>query len=230
MQRFLDFLNANSGALSLLFSAVVMVATVVYAWLTARLVSETRQLRKAQTEPRVEVFFRLSEHWINFLDICVKNIGAGPAYDLQFRLTAESKSVGTDQLYARLEKLGCFKRGLAYLGPGQEFVSFWDSLVEGDSSRMQARFSVKCEYRDALRNHYSNSAPLDLSELEGTSTIGERPLHAIAKHIDNLQKAIHSLATGSTRLKVDAYSTEDRARERQELKERIEQHRKPNAP
>jgi hypothetical protein len=229
MKQFLDFVNANNGALSLLFSAVVMVATVVYAWLTATLVNETRRLRKAQTEPRVEVFFRPSEHWINFLDICIKNIGPGPAYDLRFRITAETRSVGTDQLYSRLETLGCFKRGLAYLGPGQEFVSFWDSLVEGDPSRQQARFSIKCEYRDALQNRYLNSAPLDLSELEGTRTIGERPLHAIAKHVESLKNAIDSLATGLKRLQVDAYSEEDRTRERQQLRERIQQH-KPNAP
>lgn len=54
MQQFLDWLNENGGALSVLFAAVVMIATVVYARLTAKLVDETRFLRKAQTEPRID--------------------------------------------------------------------------------------------------------------------------------------------------------------------------------
>jgi primosomal protein N'' len=52
------FLNANTGALNLLFAGVVAAATVVYAWLTAKLVAETRRLRQVQTEPHIEVFYR----------------------------------------------------------------------------------------------------------------------------------------------------------------------------
>lgn len=48
----LEFLNENRGAFAVAFSAVVAITTVVYAILTWRLVSETRKMRVAQTEPR----------------------------------------------------------------------------------------------------------------------------------------------------------------------------------
>ena len=48
----LEFLNENRGAFAVAFSAVVAIATIVYAILTWRLVSETRKMRVAQTEPR----------------------------------------------------------------------------------------------------------------------------------------------------------------------------------
>lgn len=51
----LNFLNQNSGAFLVLFSLVVTGATVFYAILTSRLVSETRKMREAQTEPNVSV-------------------------------------------------------------------------------------------------------------------------------------------------------------------------------
>ena len=37
------------------FTGVVALSTVVYAFLTWRLVSETRRMREVQTEPRVSV-------------------------------------------------------------------------------------------------------------------------------------------------------------------------------
>jgi hypothetical protein len=55
MDALFEFLNKNSGALSVLFSAAVTVATVVYAILTWKLVRETMLLREAQTEPRIEI-------------------------------------------------------------------------------------------------------------------------------------------------------------------------------
>lgn len=55
MEDFLEFLNRNSGALSLVFAMVVAIATVFYAILTHRLVEETERMRLAQTEPSVSV-------------------------------------------------------------------------------------------------------------------------------------------------------------------------------
>ncbi|PNR89319.1 hypothetical protein X925_03280 [Petrotoga sp. 9T1HF07.CasAA.8.2] len=47
----LEFLNQNSGALAVVFSALVAIATIVYAKLTWSLVAETRKMREAQIEP-----------------------------------------------------------------------------------------------------------------------------------------------------------------------------------
>jgi len=84
VDQLIAFLNANAGALNLLFALVVAVATAVYAWLTAKLVSETRRLREVQTEPHIEVFYRPRDEWISLLDVVARNIGNGPAYDVRF--------------------------------------------------------------------------------------------------------------------------------------------------
>jgi len=47
----LEFLNENSGAFVVIFSAVVAIATIVYAILTWRLVSETRKMRFEHWQP-----------------------------------------------------------------------------------------------------------------------------------------------------------------------------------
>lgn len=226
MTDFLDLLNKNSGALSAVFSGVVTVATVIYAWLTAKLVQETRQMRQVQTEPRIQVTYRVSEHWINFLDISVRNIGLGPAHDIQFKVRGETDLPGTQEVIDKLMKLSCFQRGLAYLGPKEEYYSFWTSLVEGDQSKVGSRLVVHATYRSGTGMLYQHDCVVDLSELKGSSRLGEPPLLKIAKHIEELAKDIHKVTASNQRLNVDAYAKADRDEERAKLEEQFRATRK----
>ncbi len=225
MSDFLTFLNANSGALSAVFSGVVTVATLIYAWLTAKLVIETRQMRMAQTEPRIQVTYRVRDEWINLLDISVRNIGLGPAQDIGFEMRAISASKGADALLQELLKLNSFKQGLRYLGPAQDFTSFWVGLADGDGSQLDTQIAVVCKYKSVLGVSYESEHILDISELKGISKIGSPPLHLIAKHLEKLQGDIHSLATGFKKLRVDTYTQQDRDAERAAIEEEIKARR-----
>ena len=205
----LDQINKNSGALSAIFSGVVTVATVIYAWLTAKLVNETRRMREAQTEPHIQVTYRTRDEWINLLDVAVRNIGLGPAYDITFQLRAEHVGDEKNDLVDSLEKLGCFSKGLAYLGPNQEFSSFWTSLMDGHASKLDMRVLVICRYRNATGIRYEIQCVLDISELKGISRIGEPPLLKIGKHIESIAKDLNHLTTGFKRLKVDGFTQAD---------------------
>lgn len=222
MAKLLEFLNTNSGALSALFSGVVTIATIVYAWLTAKLVHETRQMRQVQTEPRIQVTYRVSEEWINFLDISIRNIGLAPAYEIQFSVRGETSLPGTQELLDRLMKLSSFKNGLAYLGPREQYISFWTSLVEGDQSKVESRLVVDCSYRSAAGATYRHPCIVDLSELKGSSRLGEPPLLKMAKHIEAMAKDIHQMTTGFGKAKVDVYTQSDRDDERAKPKTRFQ--------
>lgn len=221
MSDLLDQLNKNSGGLSAVFSGVVTIATVVYAWLTAKLVDETRQLRRVQTEPRIQVTYRSRPEWINLLDVCVKNIGQGPAEDIRFELKALSSNKAAEPLVQALKTLNAFSSGLRYLGPQQEFSSFWTSLADGDPSKVDTQIHFTCRYRAAAGGEYTVEQVLDLSELKGSSKIGEPPLLKIANQLEKIQSDLHSLVTGFKRLGVDVYDEANRATERKELQERI---------
>jgi flagellar basal body-associated protein FliL len=69
MVDFLAFLHKNSGALIVIFTAVVTLSTVVYAILTAMLAVETKKMRQVQTEPKIEVVLRPREEIINIVNI-----------------------------------------------------------------------------------------------------------------------------------------------------------------
>lgn len=130
MERMLDFLNQNSGALTVIFTAVVTISTVVCAVLTALLVAETRRMRQVQTEPKVEVIVKSREEWISFIHVYVRNIGLGPAYDIAFDIVAETGGEGARALIDDFTKANFFQTGLKYLGPGQEVVSGYTRMTE----------------------------------------------------------------------------------------------------
>lgn len=137
MSAFIDFLNANAGAFNLLFSAVVAVATVVYAWLTARLVSETRRLREVQTEPTIEVTYRSHDEAMALLELVVQNIGAGPAYDVTVEFSAAPASTAATELVQRLTKINSFSRGIKVLMPRQEFKTFWTDIRQNYAEKLK---------------------------------------------------------------------------------------------
>ena len=229
----LNQLNANAGALSVIFSGVVTVATVIYAWLTAKLVNETRRMREAQTEPSLQVVYRNRDEWINLLDVAVRNIGLGAAYDITFEIRADLKEGDKNDLADSLGKLGCFSKGLVYLGPNQEFTSFWTNLMDGHASKLDSRIFIHCRYRSATRARYESHCVLDLSEIKGISRIGEPPLLKIAKQLESIGKDLNHLTTGFKRLRIDTYSRADREAERAEWDARRAQltgEQPPNEP
>ena len=116
----LEFLNQNSGAFAVIFSAVVAIATIVYAILTWRLVSETRKMREAQTEPKISATIQPREEWINFIDMVIQNIGLGPAYNIKFEINPDFEYIKGKFL----SELGFMKNALKYLAPNQKLQFF----------------------------------------------------------------------------------------------------------
>lgn len=55
MMPWVRWFNENSGFLTLVFSAIVAVATVFYVILTRQLVRETAALRRLQSEPQLDL-------------------------------------------------------------------------------------------------------------------------------------------------------------------------------
>jgi hypothetical protein len=219
-------LNTYAGALNLLFTAVVALSTVVYAVLTWRLVAETRLMRRAQTTPKIAVFYRNSETAISLLDIVIENIGLGPAYELQFELQPITSGDGTEKLLADLTERNVFATGLKFLAPGQTFSCFFTNLLEGFDGKITSQIRVIARYRGTAGVKHEDEYILDLSEIRGLIRVGEPPLLKISKDIEKMATALASFGSGNRRLKADVYTAADRAEERKRRDEWIEGERK----
>ncbi len=234
----LEFLNQNESAFTVIFSALVAIATVVYAILTWKLVSETRKMREAQTEPNICVTIEPSEVWINFIDMAIQNIGLGPAYNIQFK-------VDPDFEYEKgkfLSELGFMKNGFKFLAPSQRFKFFLTNLLEAYvekiavpeateekiikhqtfEEKMKTHFNIKITYQNILGKSYESTYLIDFSHLIGLSQVGELPIYKISENIEAIRKDIHNISTGS-KMKVVMYT---KTEEENEKKQKLEQAKK----
>lgn len=225
----MDSLNQYAGALNLLFAAVVAISTVVYALLTWRLVTETRLMRRAQTTPKVAVFYKNRDEWIGLLDIVIQNIGLGPAYDVRFEIRPLTSGTGTDKLLKELEERHVFSTGLRFFAAGQSYNAFFTNLIEDFEEKMAAQIRIKVSYKDATGAMHADEYVLDFSEIRGLVRIGEPPLLKISKAVEKIAQSFESIASGNRRIRTDVYTAADRVEEKRKRAEWLEQERAKRA-
>lgn len=225
----MSWVTQYGAFITLIFTVAVGVSTVIYAVLTWRLVSETQRMRRAQTDPNVAVFFEPFEDYMGFGCLCVQNIGLGPAYDLTFTLSPSGNLEGAQALIADFCKIKHLERGVRYLGPTQKVHSGFTSLREGHDQKIKAAIDVTAKYRSADGRSHEEHFRVDFSELEGTERLGTPNLHSIAESLKKIQADLHSMTTGSKRLRVETYDSDDREEEREAMEQRLRQHREERA-
>lgn len=223
MTELLDLLNKNSGALTVLFAAVVTAATVVYAALTWVLVKETRMMREVQTEPKLQVTVSSFDFAIHIVRLHIQNVGFGPALNVIFKPKVLAGGQSAEKLLAEFTDVNFFSIGLKHFGPGQERVSAYTQLTEDHDGKMASMLAIDVTYSSATGKSYSDSLVVDMSELKGGYQLGKPHAYAIAQSLEKMQKDIHDLTTGSHRIKADIFTTEDRTEESAKAQARREQ-------
>jgi len=211
----LEFLNQNSGAFAVIFSAVVAIATIVYAILTWKLVSETIKMRKVQTEPKISITIQTSDAWINFIDMVIQNIGSGAAHDIKFKINPDFE-------YAKgkfLSDFGFMRNGLKYLAPNQKLQFFLTAMTLNFREKIKTSFEIAAAYQNSTGKTYEDAYLIDFSHFEGLRNAGAPPLYNIAKNTENIQKDIHNLSTGFHEMKVTVRTKKDVEKEMEQLLE-----------
>lgn len=219
MENLITLLNENSGALTVVFTAVVTLATVVYAALTAILVAETRKLRQAQTEPRIEITVDALDFAVNIVRLCVRNIGEGPAKNVKFEPSVIDGGEVAENLLTEFLSPNFFKTGLRYFGPGQFRFSGYTQTNEDFEAKASSALCFKVSYESVTDKKYVEEIVVDMAELRGHYQLGKPNLYSIAKSMEKIQKDLHHITTGFKRIKVDSYDTDDREREDKEREE-----------
>ncbi len=170
-------------AFTLIFTGIVAVSTIVYARLTSKLVSETRKMRKVQTDPIIAVFIQQQDDH-NLLDLIIQNIGLGPAYDIKFELNGDIDIV--PDVGRPVSERNFIKNGIKYLAPNKKISCYLTDLLEKTSEKEKTSIEVTVHYEDNLKNPYENNYTINLSEWIGLLSIDgkPKPLETIAKDIN----------------------------------------------
>jgi len=215
----ISFLNQNSGALTVVFTAVVTLATVVYAALTAILVIETRKLRLVQTEPRIEITVDSLDFAVHIVRLCIRNIGEAPAKNVTFEpVVLDGGEVGKTLLSEFLTP-NFFNTGLRYFGPRQFRYSGYTQTSVDFEEKAASVICFKVSYESVTGKKYKDELVVDMAEIRGRYQLGKPNLYSIAKSMEKIQGDLHHVVIGFKRIKVDNYNADDREEEAREREE-----------
>jgi hypothetical protein len=209
----LAFLNSNSGALMALFAAAVAVSTMVYAILAWGLISETRRLREAQTEPRIEITLKPAYFAADVVRLHIKNTGPGPARNVRFSSCAISGGDAAGSILQEFGKTGFLKNGLEYFSPGTELHSGYARIAKDFDAEAAPVFACDVEYENITGRKYRDRLTVDMSGLKGIDRLGRPDLYSIARSLEAIQNDLTSLICGNRKIRTDVYTAEDRSRE-----------------
>lgn len=207
------YLNSNSGALTVVFTAVVTISTVAYAILTWSLVSETKRMREVQTEPRIEITLKSLDYAINIVRLHIRNIGLGPAKNIIFTSHISSGGDVAEKLLEEFNKANFLKVGLKYFGPGHELYSGYTQITKDFDAKIASVLIYDVEYESFTGKKYKDQITIDISERKGTTQLGKPNLYAIAQSIEAIEKEFSHVVSGFKKIHADVYTTKDRDRE-----------------
>jgi homoaconitase/3-isopropylmalate dehydratase large subunit len=187
-----QFLNQNSGAITAIFSIVVGASTVAYAYLTGKLVSETRKMREAQTEPEISIIIEPRELDMNWIDIIIENTGLGIAKDITFQVEPDFEYM-KDRF---LSQKGFIKNGVKSLPPKGKRKYFLTGMGTGKEfeKKIKTSFLIKVSYQNSTRTKsYKQEYAIDFSELEGLIEVRKDRSYNLVSAINAIQAALKEL-------------------------------------
>lgn len=196
MQGILNFVNDNNGAFIVLFSFLVAGATIVYAILTWKLVSETKKIRKVQTEPDVCAYIETIGGWMPFTRLKIENIGLGPAHDIKFEINQDFE-VAED---LKLSDLAFIKHGIRYLAPKQKISPFLFSLK--NIEKIQKSLEIIITFQDNLRRDFLNTFNISKEDFPGVqSELESGWFGKITYEVRQIKQHLASISSAITKLK-----------------------------
>lgn len=190
----LKFLNANSGALTVVFSFMVTAATVVYVVLTRALVAETRRMRENQTEPDISIALVPSRSWLSWINMEIDNLGAGAAHNVRLQVEPDFENRSGQFL----SQLGPFKNGIKRLPAGSKIISFVTEMVGKDSEkRRNSEFTIRADYENSEGRSFHRDFQINLSYMEGLMAIDKDPLIGLHEHVEAIDKTLRGWAASA---------------------------------
>jgi hypothetical protein len=214
--------NSIFTFLTVLFTAVLAFLTYRYVRLTARMVSETRELRLLQTKPKILVYLQSGEDFIGKILLIIENVGLGTAYDVSF--ICDPNVVF---LSVRIGDIGFIKNGLKMMPPSYTRKTILTYLTGDFEKTINMEIPVRVSYRGEDSQQYEEDFTLRFSEFRNLRASGPAPLHKIAKELEEIRKSVQHIESGYSQLKVVTQTADEYRTELEDIDEESENPNKP---
>lgn len=199
-----EWISQNHTLITTVISFIATLATLFYAILTYKLLSETIKLRKVETEPDVIIY--LEPFHANFLNMIIKNIGNGPAYDIQFTYDKEHPLANLEMPNGTSIKNVQLFNGLSYMAPGHEIKFYFASALQIPNVNDISPLTVSIQFRSSKNKKkevYTRVYRIAISDFLGLRWIGGDPVDDIRKALVSIMDHIGHVTTGSENVHVN---------------------------
>jgi len=182
---------------------ILAVFTFVYVRLTERILS-------AHSDPCVIITVVQDEERPTILQLVVRNIGSGLAYDIKFEfsrpLPARAFGLTKDNIKKAAEmKDGPLINGIPALGPGECRKIDWGQYGGLSAALGGEPIIATCKFKKNGKEMAVTRCPLEVESFAGT-VAAEKPAVKVAKELEKISKSIQHLSSGFHKLKVEVVS------------------------
>lgn len=185
----LEFLNNNSGALIAIFSFILAIITLIYVILTRKLVLENKKTREVLNAPKVITVIEPSPERASLVEMVLKNIGFGPAFNIVIKVEPDLFCYSGKKL---LSEHSFVKRGISYLAPGDKFRHFLNEASDMKKEEIETIYKGSLTYKDVYGKVYNSNFVIDFSARDDTRFIGRK--NKLEESLKKIQEDIHALA------------------------------------
>ena len=198
--------------LIVVFFGVVAVSTVFYAFLTWRLVLETRMMREVQTEPRVSVRVEQDHTVQSGYELTIRNEGQGVAKSVRFEFEGDPSYFRNSWMGRRppaVDELTIIKNGLDYLEPNQTYRFPLGSVSPKEFERaVEAPWTFRTHYESLYGKPGTDTYVVDFSQSRGMF-FEPNHLEELAEHIKTVREDLHGLIEGHAIVQVVTQTIEE---------------------
>ena len=198
----LEIIKENQVLITLLFSGIVMLSTIVYAILTWKLVSETRQARISQYEPYIMFYLSKGETITEYLFLNIINTGQGVAKNVKFEILEDPMFKST-----KIADNSFFGKGIKYFPPQKNYRHFLGSWQGLEKEEILSRnLKIKASYIDIFKKKYEEVFELSFSdaEIDGKFTPPETYIGMISYELGKINSSIQKLSASVTKITKDS--------------------------
>lgn len=198
-------MNIDWNLLIASFSAIAASAASIATFLGWK---ENRELRKAQTDPFVDVKLETVDHHLSLLRLKIMNIGKGGAFNLNINLEPhESLERNQKKLVGRVIQLfndrEFMKSGVNYLAPfdykNTSYLNLYgiDKEIVTSEEFFQLKFITIVSYQDLNGQKFERCYVIDASEFE-EYRVGEVFEESVPKSLNLMQDSLKKINVNLT--------------------------------
>ncbi|MCG3114929.1 MAG: helix-hairpin-helix domain-containing protein [Candidatus Manganitrophus sp. SA1] len=181
-----------------ILTAILVVITGVYAYLTHRIVKEMQITREADLRPYLDV----DAVAISFMfHLIIKNNGKTAAQQVRFKFDKSIENIWKE----KVDQLPLFKDGIDFLAPGKQYsialgpTHFWLGK-DVDKAKHPSIFTVYVEYSYLGLKKFQEKSVINLETYMHTEAYENEVVKSIKKLDENIKRSLESLARSSEKI------------------------------